>query len=134
MLYRAADRIRRRRYAGNHGRVGEDLAHRHLRRQGCIIVARNYRPPATPGEIDLVAWEADRLVFVEVKTRTSEDFGAPDAAVDHEKRRRLLWAAMEYARRANVPWEKTRFDIVSVLLNDESKIQWQRDAFRPQAG
>ena len=116
LLYRAADRFRRRRYPENHGRIGEDLAHRYLRKHGCTVVARNYRPPSGPGEIDLVAWEGDRLVFVEVKTRASEEFGAPESAVDAEKRMRLLWAATEYARRAGVAWEKTRFDIVSVLL------------------
>ena len=43
LLYRAADRIRRRRYADDHGRIGEDLAHRFLRARGCTVVARNYR-------------------------------------------------------------------------------------------
>ena len=134
LLYRAADLIRRRRYPGDHGRIGEDLAHRHLQKHGCTIVARNYRPPSGPGEIDQEAWDGDRLVFVEVKTRATEEFGAPESAVDAEKRLRLLWAAMEYARRAGVPWERTRFDIVSVLLKSNQKIDWQRDAFRPQAG
>jgi putative endonuclease len=134
LLYRAADHFRRKRYPENHGRIGEDLAHRYLRRRGCTVVARNYRPPSSPGEIDLVVWDRGRLVFVEVKTRSSETFGTPDAAVDEEKRVRLAWAAAEYARRAGVPWENTRFDIVSVLLTDECKIEWQRDAFRPQAG
>ena len=134
LLYRAADRIRRKRYPENHGRIGEDLAHRYLQQHGCTVVARNYRPPSGPGEIDLVVWEGGRLVFVEVKTRASEAFGAPESAVDEEKRVRLVWAATEYARRAGVGWEKTRFDIVSVLLNSECKIKWQRDAFRPQAG
>jgi putative endonuclease len=134
LFYRAADRIRQRRYPGNHGRIGEDMAHRYLQQHGCTVVARNYRPPASSGEIDLVAWEGDRLVFVEVKTRATDEFGQPDSAVDEEKRERLAWAAAEYARRAGVAWERTRFDIVSVLLNRESKIEWQRDAFRPHAG
>ena len=43
LLYRAADRIRRRRYAEDHGRIGEDLAYRFLRARGCTVVARNYR-------------------------------------------------------------------------------------------
>src|SRR5215831_9904601 len=77
LLYRAADRIRRRRYPNDHGRIGEDLAHRYLRRRGCTVVARNYRPVAGAGEIDLVAWEDGRLVFIEVKTRATEEFGAP---------------------------------------------------------
>lgn len=129
LLWRAADRIRRRRYPQDHGRLGEDLAHRYLRKHGCTIAARNYRSPSGSGEIDLVAWDRGRLVFVEVKTRTSADFGAPASAVDAEKRTRLLWAAAEYARRVNVPLEKSRFDIVSVLLGPTPAIDWRQDAF-----
>src|SRR5690242_15643451 len=115
-LYRAADAIRRRRKPGDHGCIGEDLAHRHLRSQGCTVVARNYRTPSGSGEIDIVAWQGETLVFVEVKTRLNVEFGAPEGAVDAEKRERVLRAAQDYARRANVPWEKVRFDIVSVVL------------------
>ena len=129
VLWRAADRLRRRRCPADHGRTGEDLAHRYLRKHGCTVVARNYRPPSGAGEIDLVIWEGKRLAFVEVKTRASEDFGAPDSAVDTEKRMRLLWAAGEYARRVNVPLEEARFDIVSVILERVPTITWQRGAF-----
>jgi putative endonuclease len=134
LLYRAADRIRRRRYPDDHGRIGEDLAHRYLRRQGCTVVARNYRPQSGGGEIDLVAWDRGILVFIEVKTRVTEEFGEPETAVDQEKRERLLWAARDYARRAEIPWEKSRFDIVSVLLKSNPNITWQRDAFGREAG
>jgi len=132
LLYRAADALRRRRLADDHGRVGEDLAHRYLRRQGCTIVARRYRPPAGGGEIDIVAWHRGSLVFVEVKTRASAEFGAPESAVDPEKQAYLLRGGRDYARRAEVPWEKVRFDIVSVLLTRPPRIEWIRDAFSPQ--
>ena len=128
-LYRAAGVLRRRALAGDHGRVGEDLAHRYLRKHGCTIVARNYRTLSGSGEIDLVAWEKETLVFVEVKTRTSSDFGTPDRAVDRDKQHHLRTAARAYARRAGVEWEGTRFDIVSVLLKPPS-VEWIRDAFR----
>ena len=128
-LYRAAGALRRRATAGDHGRIGEDLAHRYLRRQGCTIVARNYRTRSGWGEIDLVAWQGETLVFVEVKTRDSAEFGAPDRAVDADKERHLRIAARDYARRAGVEWEHTRFDIVSVVLNP-SRIEWIRGAFR----
>ena len=68
-----------------------------------------------------MAWEGKRLVFVEVKTRTSADFGAPESAVVAEKRKRLLRAAADYARRVNVPLEQARFDIVSVVLRRPPK-------------
>jgi len=128
LLYRAADALRRR---GDTrlGHVGEDIAHRYLRSRGCTIVARNYRPRSGMGELDLVVWHGPTLVFVEVKTRAGSDFGSPDCAVDDEKRSRLLRAARDYARRANIEWEKTRFDIVSVVPTDPPTIEWQQDAF-----
>jgi putative endonuclease len=129
LLYRAAALLRRRALAGNHGRLGEDLAHRYLRRRGCTIVARNYRTLSGSGEIDVVAWQGDTLLFVEVKTRTSEAFGTPDRAVDDDKQRHLRTAARDYARRAKVEWERTRFDIVSVVLKP-ARVEWIRDAFR----
>ncbi|HEY1337639.1 MAG TPA: YraN family protein [Bryobacteraceae bacterium] len=130
LLYRAADILRRRRRPDDHGRLGEDLAHRYLRRHGCTVVARNYRTRSGSGELDLAAWDADTLAFVEVKTRASEEFGAPDRAVDSEKQAHLRRAARDYARRAGVPWEKTRFDIVSIVLARPVRIEWFRDAFR----
>lgn len=130
LIYRAADALRRRSLRDNHGRMGEDLAHRYLRGRSCIIVARNYRTRSGSGEIDLVAWHGETLAFVEVKTRASKEFGEPDRAVDAEKRGRLLRAARDYARRADVEWEKTRFDIVSVVLEKPPRIEWIKDAFR----
>jgi putative endonuclease len=128
-LYRAADRLRQRRYAENHGRIGEDLAHRFLRARGCTVVARNYRTLSGSGEIDLVAWDGGKLAFIEVKTRGSEEFGPPESAVDAEKRGRLQRAARDYLRRADIPWRDARFDIVSIVLENPPRIEWLRDAF-----
>jgi putative endonuclease len=130
LLYRAGDALRRRALGRDSGRVGEDLAHRYLRRRRCTVVARNYRTRTGSGEIDLVAWDGEVLVFVEVKTRATGEFGAPGAAVDAEKRVRLEHAARDYARRANVEWGKTRFDIVSIVLQGRPEIEWIRNAFR----
>jgi putative endonuclease len=129
LLYRACDRIRRRRYVENHGRIGEDLAHRYLRARGCTVVARNYRTLSGSGELDLVVWDGGTLAFIEVKTRASEEFGLPESAVDAEKRGRVERAARDYARRAEIPWGVTRFDIVSIVLNRPPRIDWLRDAF-----
>ena len=131
LLYRAADALRRRRIADDHGRVGEDLAHRYLRRHGCTVVARRYRPNSGGGEIDIVAWHRGTLVFVEVKARASAEFGTPDRAVDREKQRYLAHAGREYARRAGVEWKDVRFDIVSIILSKRPEIEWLQDAFRP---
>jgi putative endonuclease len=130
ILYRVADVIRRRFYASNHGRVGEDLAHRFLRRKGLTVVARNYRARSGAGEIDLVAWHDGSLVFVEVKTRASEEYGPPEAAVGAEKRIAVRRTAGEYMRRSGVEWDRTRFDIVSVVLEKPVRIEWLQDAFR----
>jgi putative endonuclease len=130
LLYRAADALRRRSLRNDHGRMGEDLAHRYLRHQGCTVVARNYRRRSGSGEIDLVAWHGSTLVFVEVKTRASAEFGEPERAVDAEKREHLRRAAADYARRANVEWTRTRFDIVSIVLGTPVRIEWMREAFK----
>lgn len=131
-LYRWADERRHRargRGAAATGARGEDLAHRFLQRRGYIVVARNYRPPSGRGEIDLVAWDGDVLVFVEVKTRASEEFGVPDRAVDREKQRLLDRAARDYSRRAGVPGDRVRFDIVNVVMDDPPRLELIADAF-----
>jgi len=129
LIYRAADALRRRSYRDNHGRIGEDLAHRFLRSNGCTVVARNYRPAAGHSEIDLVVWHGERLAFVEVKTRDTDEFGEPGRAVDHEKQEHLARAARDYARRAGVEWRQVRFDVIAVTLSPRH-IEWRRDAFR----
>lgn len=129
LIYRAADALRRRSVKDNHGRLGEDLAHRYLRGRGCTVVARNYRPPGGHGEIDLVVWHGEKLAFVEVKTRDTAEFGEPERAVDAEKQLNLTRAARDYARRAGVEWQKVRFDVVAVILSPR-RIEWLRDAFR----
>jgi putative endonuclease len=133
LLYRAADALRRWKLADDHGRVGEDLAHRYLRKHGCTIVARRYRPPAGGGEIDIVAWHGGKLVFVEVKTRASAEFGAPERAVDELKQAVLARTGRDYARRAGVEWQNVRFDIVGIVLNRPPEIEWLQDAFRADA-
>jgi putative endonuclease len=99
------------------GRRGEDLAHRFLRRQGYVIVARNYRLSSGDAEADLLARDGEDLVIVEVKTRASVEYGAPERAVDPEKQRHLIRVAREYARKTHTPWERVRFDVVSIVSN-----------------
>lgn len=112
------------------GRRGEDLAHRYLRRHGFTVVDRNYRARTGSGELDLVAWDGPALVFIEVKSRASDEFGSPAQAVDSEKRRHLQRTAREYAHRAGVPWTTVRFDVVSVIFERRPRITHLRDAFR----
>jgi putative endonuclease len=111
------------------GRRGEDLAHRYLEGRGFTVVARNYRPPAGGGEIDLVAWHGGRLVFVEVKSRREDEHGAPERNVDQVKGASLVRAGRDYARRAGVAWDRVRFDLVGIILTDPPSIRHSPDAF-----
>jgi len=110
------------------GRRGEDLAHRYLRAQGFTIVARNYRLASGDAEADLIAWEGDALVFVEVKTRESANFGPPERAIGEEKHRHLMRIAREYTRKTRTPWSRVRFDVVSVVLASPPAIVLFRNA------
>jgi putative endonuclease len=98
------------------GELGERSAKKFLRRQGLKFLAANFR--SARGEIDLIFRDEDCLVFVEVKTRSSEDWVRPAAAVNAERRRRLSQCALDYLRRLKNPPVNIRFDIVEVLLND----------------
>ena len=115
------------------GRRGEDLAHRFLQRAGIIVVTRNYRMASGAGEVDLIGWEGDTLVFVEVKSRQTDEYGTPDRAIGSEKQFSLVRAAREYARHAEVPLERARFDIVTVVFSKPPEITHFRDAFSPVA-
>jgi len=112
-----------------HGRRGEDLAHRFLRRQGLTIVARNFHQRAGRGELDIVAWDRQTLVFVEVKSRASAEFGSPGRAVGIDKERDLRRAAGEYLRRSGAAREQARFDLVNIVLTEPPEIEWIKDAF-----
>jgi putative endonuclease len=101
-----------------HGELGERAAKKHLRRQGLKFLTANFRTPR--GEIDLIFRDGDCLVFVEVKTRSSEEWVRPAAAVNAERRRRLTRAALDYLRLLDNPLVKLRFDIVEVLLQDSA--------------
>ncbi|MEO7144326.1 MAG: YraN family protein [Bryobacteraceae bacterium] len=139
LLYQFADRVRHRARQRSWsadlaaGRRGEDIAHRYLDRKGFTVVARNFRTRTGHAEIDLVAWDDETLVFVEVKARHSADYGPPDRAIGQEKERHLLQGALEFSRRIDVPWEHVRFDVVNVILSTPPAVMHIRDAFRPAA-
>ena len=96
------------------GELGERAARTFLRRRGLKFLAANFR--SDRGEIDLIFRDNDCLAFVEVKTRSSEEWTRPAAAVNAERRRRLSRAALDYLRLLKNPRVKVRFDIVEVLL------------------
>jgi len=98
------------------GELGERAAQKHLQSLGLKFLTANFR--SDHGEIDLVFRDADCLVFVEVKTRSSEAWTRPAAAVNAAKRRKISKTALDYLRLLDDPRVKMRFDIVEVLLAD----------------
>jgi putative endonuclease len=113
------------------GRRGEDLAHRYLEKLGLVVVARNYKP-GEDSEVDIVARQGDTVVFVEVKSRASAAYGAPERAIDSDKQKHIIRAARAYLRRAGLEWTQARFDVVSVIFSNPPSIVHQRDAFFPE--
>lgn len=101
------------------GALGETAADEHLRRRGYRILCRNYRCAA--GEIDIIAEHRDKLVFVEVKTRSPRAHLPPAEAVDEDKRDRVRKAAKYYLSSYRDPSPR-RFDIVSVLLDSSDAV------------
>jgi putative endonuclease len=97
-----------------YGELGERAARKHLRKLGLKFLTANFR--SDRGEVDLVFRDHDCLVFIEVKTRSSEEWVRPAAAVNAERRRRLTRTALDYLRLLKNPPVKIRFDIVEVLL------------------
>jgi putative endonuclease len=99
-----------------YGELGERAAKKHLRKLGLKFLTANFR--SARGEIDLVFRDDNCLVFVEVKTRSSEDWVRPAAAVNARKRRLLSQCGLDYLKLLKHPEVKIRFDIVEVLLAD----------------
>src|SRR6266496_3886555 len=120
-----------RRYRGLRG-VGQEwerLAEKHLKKAGYRIRARNVRTKV--GEIDLIAEENGVLCFIEVKGRRGLGFGLPEEAVTFEKQRRIFRAAEAYLQRERLRDTSCRFDVVSILDQDEAgRVEILRDAFR----
>jgi putative endonuclease len=103
------------------GTRGEEAALFHLRRNGYIIIARQWRSAKLRGDMDLIGWDGNTLCFIEVKTRTSRDFGPAEFAVDEEKQRILRRMARAYLRRCdNADDLDVRFDVVSVYLSGDA--------------
>jgi putative endonuclease len=98
------------------GAAGERAAEDLLKREGYVILTRNYRWPG--GEADLVALDGLTVVFIEVKTRRSEEDGTPFEAVTRGKRRRVTLTAQHYMLRNHLTDRDARFDVVGVWLED----------------
>lgn len=127
------------------GRLGERLAADFLVRHDYQLVLANFKVPigrntrgaAVTGEIDLIALDADVLCFIEVKTRRSDEFASPLAAIDLRKQRQITRTARVYRRIFHVTDIGFRFDAVTVVLGSSAaprieifKSFWTEDRFR----
>lgn len=97
------------------GRRGEDIACEYLRKQGFVIIDRNFRIQG--GEIDIIALDQNTLVFIEVKTRRSSKFGTPLEAINYWKIKSLIKTAQFYkVKHPKLP-ESMRIDAVAIIVD-----------------
>jgi len=127
------------------GALGESYAAAYLDQLGYRLVAANFTLPVgrnlrgaiINAEIDLLAYEDDTLCFIEVKTRASDWFAPPQVNVDKRKRRQITRAARVYRQMLGVDNDPHRYDVVTVIINDDSTPQiellrnfWTEDSLR----
>ena len=112
------------------GKKGEAIAAEYLIGEGFDILETNWRHRRL--EVDLICMDGDTLVFVEVKTRSTNYFGEPEIFVDKKKEAHLARAAVEYTHKINHDWA-IRFDVVSIILKNKNdwEIKHIKDAFFP---
>ena len=101
------------------GRLGEEFARAFLKKRGFRILETNYRCPE--GEIDIVAQHKDCLVFVEVRTKTSQQFGSPEESVTQAKKRRMIATAQHYRHVHDRQLPLWRIDFIAVELDKRGK-------------
>jgi putative endonuclease len=115
------------------GVKGETYAYWYLRRQGYTPVARNYTVAGIRGEIDIVAYDGQVLVFVEVKTRAASGAwqARPEDAVNHDKRRNLIRMARQFLRSRRIESATCRFDVLAIETRAGQKptVRLHKDAF-----
>lgn len=110
------------------GKIGEEIAAGFLIKEGYKVLERNFRCPL--GEIDIVALDSGTLVFVEVKTRSSNSFGLPEEAVNHRKQHQMAKVAQLYIARKKLFNNPARFDVVAVTIsNGKEEVRLIRNAF-----
>lgn len=96
------------------GKTGENLAKEYLITLGFEIVEMNWHYSKN-SEIDIIAKDKNTLVFVEVKTRSSLNFGHPFEAIDQKKIKKIYMAALAYLEQTNINYKNYRIDAISVI-------------------
>lgn len=102
------------------GKIGEDIAAKFLTRKGYTIIERNWRIKG--GEVDIIAKDHDTVVFVEVKSRSSTEYGTGEEAITSLKKKRLITAAKAYLRYRGEDFQ-CRFDVISILFTNRGKMK-----------
>jgi len=102
------------------GKLGENIAKNYLKKRGYKIIEQNYRTKYA--EIDLVAKKDDALVFIEVRTKTGEQFGAPEETINKRKMRKLQMNALAYTSRIKWPGPY-RIDTVCIVLDGNQSLK-----------
>ena len=101
------------------GKLGEQIAHRYLKKHGYRIREKGFR--CRHGEIDIIAQKKDCIVFVEVRARTGLDFGTPEESLTRAKKRRLIASALTYTTTHQDLPAQWRIDVVAIELDDHGK-------------
>ena len=119
--------------AGQRGRDGETLAAAYLISKGARVIARNWRPSraGVRGEIDIIAQIGEFLCFIEVKTRASDQMGAPQEAVGAAKQKQISRLALAYLSTQELAEVACRFDVIEVWLcpGQKPRVAWIENAF-----
>ena len=102
------------------GLLGERAAQKYLQLKGYVIIERNYH--SRFGEIDIIAKQRERFVFIEVKARTSINYGLPEQAVNLRKQKKVFKTIQDYFWKRKIITENYRFDVIAVFLNMTTKI------------
>ena len=102
------------------GALGERIAREHLERAGYRIIETNFR--CREGEIDIIAQEGEYLVFTEVRTKRSTDFGTPEESLTGAKREKLIELANIYLQRHQIETSLWRIDVVAVELGAGDRV------------
>ena len=113
--------------SGEIGAFGEDRAENLLKKQGYIILERNYRVKG--GEIDIIAKDGEYTCFVEVRLRKNSLYGSPAESVDKYKQMKIIRAAKMYALKHNLYDTPMRFDVVAIDCTADS-VEVIKDAFQ----
>ncbi len=95
------------------GKIGEDLAVQYIKKKGYKVIERNYRTPY--GEIDIIAYDNDVLVFIEVKTRSQNRYGSPAEAITKIKAKHIYRSAEYYVLKHHLEKASIRFDVIEIM-------------------